>query len=621
MKNKRFYLGVSSVILSFLFLCFFLFYYTNKDSHQFDSLTHSLFINELEKDTLSLHYTLADPSYYDMDTVPVSFSCFDAADFQKEKQDITKYLNRLSKINVNCLSQTDAACYQNLAYHLSLQLKDYDFPYYAEPLSPNSGAQTQLPILLAEYRFETKSDIENYLTLLSMMDTYFQSLITYEKQKADLGLFMSDASMEKVIFQCDTLFSADGGTNNSALENDSHFLIKTFENRLDELVKEDTLTSSEACSYCARNKKILQHDVYPAYVSLGDELFLLKGSGKNENGLCYFSQGKSYYTHLVKSLTCSGKDITTLKNRLSSELHSIYTNYSKASKELSVLAENGKNCSPALPFQTSKEMLSDLEQKTKNNYPVLPASSSSIHCTIKKVDESLQDFVSPAFYLTPPIDNVSDNTIYINEKSPLEALELYTTLAHEGYPGHLYQSVYSLLWKQTNQHKAIDRVLYFGGYVEGWAYYVENLSYEYAKESLPENEEKELLSAYFEVCRLNRNLQICLYSLLDIAIHYDGMTYPEAKSVLNQFGIADEITTKNIYEYIVEEPANYLKYFIGYLEISECKQKAKELWGDNYTDLKFHTFFLESGPTSFPLLQEKLKSSTYRYLASAAIWS
>lgn len=621
MKNKRFYLGISSVILSFLFLCFFLFYYTNKDSHQFDSLTHSLFINELEEDTLSLHYTLTNPSYYDIDTSSVAFSCFDETNFQKEKQELTECLDKLSKININCLNQTDAACYQNLFYSLSLQLKDYDFPYYAEPLSPSSGAQTQLPILLAEYRFETKTDIENYLTLLGMLDTYFQSLVTYEKQKADLGLFMSDTSVDKVILQCDTLFSSDGKANASALEDDSHFLIRTFENRLNELVKKDVLTASEVSAYCEQNKKILRHDVYPAYVSLGDELFLLKGNGKNENGLSYFSQGKAYYTHLVKSLTGSGKDIPALKETLFAELNSTYADYRKASKKLSDLAQNITSCSSSLPFQTSKEMLNDLEEKTQNNYPVLPASNSSIHCTIKKVDKSLQDFVSPAFYLTPPIDNVSDNTIYINEKSPLEALDLYTTLAHEGYPGHLYQSVYSLLWKQNNQHKAIDRVLYFGGYVEGWAYYVENLSYEYAKESLPENAEKELLTTYFEVCRLNRNLQICLYSLLDIAIHYDGMTYPEAKTILNRFGIVDEATTKNIYEYIVEEPANYLKYFVGYLEILECKQKAKELWGSDYTDLKFHTFFLESGPTSFPLLQEKLKNSTYRYLASAAIWS
>ena len=53
----------------------------------------------------------------------------------------------------------------------------------------------------------------------------------------------------------------------------------------------------------------------------------------------------------------------------------------------------------------------------------------------------MEEFLSPAFYLTPPADTNAPNSIYINNSADMSSLELYTTLAHEGFPGHLYQTV------------------------------------------------------------------------------------------------------------------------------------------------------------------------------------
>ncbi len=41
--------------------------------------------------------------------------------------------------------------------------------------------------------------------------------------------------------------------------------------------------------------------------------------------------------------------------------------------------------------------------------------------------------------LVPAIDFYKENVIYVNKA---QTAELYPTLAHEGYPGHLYQNVY-----------------------------------------------------------------------------------------------------------------------------------------------------------------------------------
>ena len=63
-------------------------------------------------------------------------------------------------------------------------------PYllYEEPLTPLTGTQAQLPILLSEYRFYNTDDIDTYLKLLTTIPDYFQSILTFEKAKSNAGL-------------------------------------------------------------------------------------------------------------------------------------------------------------------------------------------------------------------------------------------------------------------------------------------------------------------------------------------------------------------------------------------------------------------------------------------------
>ena len=52
-------------------------------------------------------------------------------------------------------------------------------------------------------------------------------------------------------------------------------------------------------------------------------------------------------------------------------------------------------------------------------------------------------------------------------------LTLFTTLAHEGYPGHLYQTIFY----ESTDPDPVRSIFNFGGYVEGWATYAEMCSY------------------------------------------------------------------------------------------------------------------------------------------------
>lgn len=192
--------------------------------------------------------------------------------------------------------------------------------------------------------------------------------------------------------------------------------------------------------------------------------------------------------------------------------------------------------------------------------------------------------------MIPAIDNAKENVIYLNPGHMPDDLSLFTTLAHEGYPGHLYQTVYF----NAAQPDPIRSLLNFDGYTEGWATYSEMLSYYFAP---IEKEQATLMQR-------NNSVLLGLYALADMGIHYDGWTLLDTVSFFRSYGITDTEAIEEIYDLILSDPANYLKYYIGYVEFLELKKEAIEKWGKDFSQERFHQAVLDVGPAPFELIRE-----------------
>ena len=592
-------------------LCLYL--YGTKDARQFERLSRDLLYTELSGNTINLHYTLAYPENYGLSADPILPSSFTDGDTGAQ---VMEWQRRLSRIDPQKLDHQDRYAYLLFDRFLALTLKGADFTYYADPLSPSSGMVSGLPVLLADYTFRTKKDVEDYLGILEQTGTYFDALIRYEQEKSSAGLFMSDTSADIVIGQCDSIMDP------VLLSEDSHFLQQTFTERLNGLVSDGIITEEEKQQYIHKNDLLLTTVMAPAYERVGDSFLVLKGTGTNPYGLCYYPEGKEYYTYLLAQTTGSSRSIPEIRRLLEKDYQENFHALRDLVKDhpglLKVSSEDfsltSAESSDTL-YELSDAILADLQKQMEPDFPKLTCiskdkdgheekiESTPISCQLKMVSPSMEAYSSPAYYLTPPIDDLQHNTIYLNEPNITDDLTLYTTLAHEGYPGHLYQTVYSQSYFNRQNASMIRSLLHYGGFVEGWAVYVENLSYGYAAQ-LTKNKET---AAYIEACRLNRNLHLCLYSYMDIAIHYDGATPEQMGRFLENLGLGQHTNVETIYEYLVEEPCNYLKYYLGYLEFLSLKQQAKELWGTDYSDYRFHKFVLETGPSDFRSLGEQLE--------------
>ncbi len=554
---------------------------------EFDAWLRQLFQSQITANTLNLHYTLADPSSAEIAQYPVTFGEISSQNEDAQLASLENMQKELHAYDTSSMSVQAQMTYDILDDSIQRSLDMAPYYYYDELLSSTGGLQSEYPILLAEYAFHSKQDVEDYLELLSQYDTYFSQVCAFEKEKAKRGLFMNQKAAENLITQCHA-FIPDNSSES--------FWETAFAERLDQI---GSLSKKEKKSYLKQNQELLQDHVYPAYRKLIAVLKALKKEGKNAQGLCHFEDGKPYYELLVKNSTGSARSIPQLqkmtesqRDRCLSELALLAPGLTKsASASIQKRQKNDTASSPAassslLPYNTPEEMLKHLKTQIQSAFPAAPKAGY----TIKNVNEKLQDFLSPAFYLTSPMDRFTENCIYINPGNNYDDIQLFTTLAHEGYPGHLYQTVYSYSAKLS----PIRYILYHGGFTEGWATYVEMLSYGYT--GLEETAARALM--------LNQDATLSLYASIDMGVHYDGWSLADTAEFLGSYGIKQVSVISEIYQTIIENPANYLKYYIGYLEFLELKEQAKAYYGNDFSEMIFHTALLDMGSAPFYILEK-----------------
>ena len=547
--------------------------HAESSDRQFRTFTRSLFQTEVSANTISLHYTLRSPSDYGIADIPATYGSL-SSDSVAAKASVRNVLSSLQEFDPDTLSSENALTFKILDTYLKNASTGTDYLLYQEPLGPVSGIHTQLPVLLSEYSFYDTQDVETYLALLKETPSYFDSVIRLEQKKAASGLFMPDYQADSVLDTCQSFI--DMGKEN--------YLVSTFNERIASL---DLLPENKKDSFQKENMKLVIEEIYPAYQNLITAIKSLKGKGMNEQGLSHFPYGKKYYEYLVRQTTGCNESISRLRLMTRAQ---ILEDLSAMQKVL-FPADAALTQASVLEQTSPDSMLDDLRSKITDTFPEIP----DVDFQVKYVPESMQDYLSPAFYMIPAIDNLTENVIYINNGQTASGLNLYTTLAHEGYPGHLYQTVYF----SASEPDPIRSILDFGGYVEGWATYAEMMSYYLAP--LPKTEASLL--------QKNSSVILGLYALADMGIHYDGWSVTDTVRFFSDYGINDPNAVQSVYKLIIGSPANYLKYYIGYLKFYELKKEMADALGNQFSQKEFHRAVLDVGPAPFEIVYDEVEKN------------
>lgn len=547
--------------------------HAESSDRQFRTFTRSLFQTEVSANTISLHYTLRSPSDYGIADIPATYGSL-SSDSVAAKASVRNVLSSLQEFDPDTLSSENALTFKILDTYLKNASTGTDYLLYQEPLGPVSGIHTQLPVLLSEYSFYDTQDVETYLALLKETPSYFDSVIRFEQKKAASGLFMPDYQADSVLDTCQSFI--DMGKEN--------YLVSTFNERIASL---DLLPENKKDSFQKENMKLVTEEIYPAYQNLITAIKSLKGKGMNEQGLSHFPYGKKYYEYLVRQTTGCNESISRLRLMTRAQILEDLS----AMQKILFPADAALTQASVLEQTSPDSMLDDLRSKITDTFPEIP----DVDFQVKYVPESMQDYLSPAFYMIPAIDNLTENVIYINNGQTASGLNLYTTLAHEGYPGHLYQTVYF----SASEPDPIRSILDFGGYVEGWATYAEMMSYYLAP--LPKTEASLL--------QKNSSVILGFYALADMGIHYDGWSVTDTVRFFSDYGINDPNAVQSVYKLIIGSPANYLKYYIGYLKFYELKKEMADALGNQFSQKEFHRAVLDVGPAPFEIVYDEVEKN------------
>lgn len=544
-----------------------------KSTGSFSEFCTTLFCEEMKSNTMNLHFTLKDPKAAGIDSYEITLGSLSGDSPHNQARQLKKLSEELKKYSHRSLKGKDRLTCRLLSDYISRQQNLAAYPYYDEPLTPSGGVTSQLPVLLAEFTFRNTRDIKDYLGLLSQMDTYFSGILDYEQKKADAGLFMSDEACLKVIEGCEVFTEHP----------DDNFLIDTFSNRLNAM---DGLTDTQKNAYLKQHSKVLSDHVIPAYSQMIKGLTMLLGRGHNNWGLCNFPEGKAYYEAVVSADTGCDDSVEDL-----------FSQIAKARREDLTFCQNLLEKNPKLASQSPKPdaalkeenaMLSRLQKEILTDFPAPPQTEVEI-C---HVDPALSEYLAPAFYITAPIDDISHNRIYINDAKNDTDIYYFTTLAHEGYPGHLYQTIC------TSSYGAPEvlSLLNYPGYTEGWATYTEMQSFYYA------GLDPDLAS----LLQHNQAATLSLYATADIGIHYFGWEKEKNAAFWSEYGVDDTATVKRITDLILEEPGNYLKYYVGYLKFRQMREQLA-LENKSFSVSAFHEAILRTGPSPFSVLEETVR--------------
>ncbi len=566
--KKRFF------VLFLLFSLFIAGCQTGQEANaDFNTFCMETFRSYAASDSLTLNYTLMSPKKYGITDLPDGFSSFSLHDLKQMQTSTENTLARLRSFASKNLSREDRLLYDTLDASLTLSQEDIRMLAHSYSFDPSSGIQAQLPVLLCEFILTDKQDYDQYFSLLKSIPAYFNSLISLEKFKKKKGTLPSATTIRHTIRQCQE-FIDSSGTN--AIE-------KSFEKSINSA---SFFSASEKKERLEKHRKLLSHSLFPAYKNLIAELGKLLPFAPNDGALAAYTGGRAYYEYLVKEKTGTISSPDSLFQMLTKKL-------SESEQKLATLAATSPSSFLTCEKHTSKyeepkSILTHLKKKIRTDFPALKKQT----CHIRAVDSSLENFLSPAFYLTPPIDEPAANVIYINHAAKYRRQNLHATLAHEGYPGHLFQNCY---FREKNKHP-LRYVLNFPAYTEGYATYAEIYSYQFLDATKEE----------IDILQNNAISTHCLYALCDIGIHAKHWSQKKLSDFLANHGIVTADNARAIYETIIDSPGSYLPYTIGYLEICRIRDTFQKAAGKYYSPLLFHTFLLDTGPTSFPVLERQI---------------
>lgn len=535
----------------------------------FSDFEDELFQEMMSEDYTTLHFSLRDYQKYGIEKPDVNIGDASWDDYEDSVEDCDEYLKKLQSFDYDSLSETEQKDYRTIAFYLERNKELNSYPYFDWTFNSAEGVIDNLLTTFTEFVFYEKEDIDDYLATLSSVPAYLDQCLENTKKQAAKGYFLTDAMLK----------ATEDAIEKFVDKKDDNELIKIFNENIDAF---DGLSAEEKEAYKKKNQEIVLNAYIPSYEKVAEELQKLKGSRKADYNVSSLEGGSEYYAALARYKTSIDADVETILDictqyieKSVDELYDIMQNHSEVTEE-------------TLDFDSAEDVLSYLEGHL-DAFPVL----DKVYYNVQYLDPSVANDSIVAYYLSPPVDDMRDNVIKINGDNVSDVLDLYTTLAHEGFPGHLYQTNYYI----QQQPSLLRTQLTMMGYQEGWGMFAEG-------QALHVSGLSEYASEYQKI---NIELNYVLSAAVDLGVNGLGWSTKDVSKYLDRLDLNSSIA-KDLYDFATLQPGTILPYGAGIAMFELLENKAKNALGNDFDQKAFNEVLLNDGNRPFEVVEDDVNA-------------
>ena len=534
---------------------------TLDDNAEFDAYLDTIFDELVSDNYLYMHFNVADYKAMGIEKPEVGFGHLVYGLDEEEFNKTEKQLEDLLAFDYDKLSLRQQYDYDLLHYSLLETLCGLEYSKYNLIFSSSSQFSDGIVTNLMEFAMYDEESEKDFLVVLKDVPNYINEAIEYSKQQSNDGLYHSDDMLDEEISYIDTLISSNGKS-------------------IYEHYKEYDIYPEV--------KELVENEVIPAFVTLKDYLKTLYGKTTSDKlTLCKIDEGYAEYTYLINS--SSNRDITDIYNDLVELyfdwIYNFIGIYQDDENVLDKYAEYIKT-NEVLNL-SSEDMLEYLRNNSSERYEYLEDANYVVSSLDTLGNTTL------GYYVSPPIDNLNQNVIRVNAKIDsdyYDQMSVFEVMAHEGFPGHLYQNIY---FQQTNPHK-VRATQSFVGYTEGYA----DLAAYDALEML------DIPNEYKGIARIDSitfNSHI-LYSIIDLGVNYFGWNVKTLAKKLDNL-MLDSSMAQDLYDTVVAMPGVFVRYGVGFVSHINLRKKAMDKLGDKFDFVAYDRVIIENGPLPFAILE------------------
>ncbi len=544
-------------------------------SFAFDQYCQEMFVESLEENALAAHFLISDPAEYGI-TFDQEDYVLDAGtleDMQEEAKNCQEAIEELMAFDRSVLTRNQQLTYDTLLSYLEIQAAYLGTENMENLFAPDNTMCGILATNFEEFPFYDEEDVRQYLSFLESTHSYISQCLELTRHQAEQGYFMSDLVADQAIADCQSHYDNDGAV-----------LRASFAEKLEGL----GLEASVEKELLEKNEAYLQDSYLPACQEAVEVLTELKGSGTNGGGLCgYGERGSAYYAALVQEKTSSRITPEEVAELLEQEIETILDEMSGLSQEASrELLEYQPE------FTDADQMIQFLLEQMEAEFPA-PVTTSYQIGDLSKAAEGTS---TAAYYMPCRIDDIHTNSIKVNNfMIGQDMRQMFLVIAHETFPGHLYQCT---AFADQEDTPDVRKVLSFIGVTEGWAEYAKACAVRYLDMS-PEAGH----AAY-----LNDLLPYLMIARMDVGIHYEGWDLEDTAQFFSEYMEDSIIMALGFYYSVLGDPGQFLPYAVGAVKMNQLRERAEEELGDRFDAYAYHQWIGGIGITSFDVLEGELET-------------